>query len=153
MRKFLLYTTSFFALSLLFSSCNEEVNRIPFCQVDIRTMDGIDSWISFPWHMKTFNERERPGGWAGCRGVVVLNLNNDDFLAFDMACPNCIWVGGTVVEWHEFAQPIPDHFHCRLCDTRFGIMDGRPLAGSDTRYGMRQYHVERLSNGQLHIRN
>ena len=154
MQKFLLYTTCFFVLSLLFSSCEDERTRIPFCQVDIRTVQGMDTWVLFPGQMKTFNEGERPGGWAGCRGVVVINLNNEDFLAFDMACPNCVWVGGaTVVEWQLLAQPMPNYFHCTMCNTRFNPLDGRPMQGAETPYTMRQYRVTRLSEWELHIHN
>jgi len=139
MRKFLLHTACFLTFSLLFSSCEEERSRIPFCQVNIHIdlRSGVDSDL-VAGHVKTFDEAR---GWAGCRGVVVINLNNEDFLAFDMACPDCIWTGGTVIEWQLLAQPIPPYFECSQCNNRFNPLDGRPMRGSDSRYTLRQYQV------------
>ena len=140
MQKFLLYTTSFLALSLLFSSCEDEHSRIPFCQVsiaiDLRSHD--EDLGRAPFLIKTF---DRHSHMAGCAGVVVVNLNGIDFVAFDMACPDCVWVGGVVVPHHHFAQPLPEAFECSQCDNRFNPLDGRPMQGSNTRYTLRQYRV------------
>ena len=137
MRKFLLYITCFLALSLLFSSCGEEQSRIPFCQVsiliDLRGHDGD----LVAGQVKTFDEGR---GWAGCRGVVVINTGGE-FLAFDMACPDCIWVGGVVIQHRFQAQQIPDALECSQCSNRFNPLDGRPMQGSLTRYTLRQYQV------------
>ena len=139
MRKYLLYTTCFFALSLLFSSCNEEVSRIPFCQVSIHIdLRSHDSDFRSPMQVKTFGNQTHI---AGCGGVVVINLNGEDFLAFDMSCPDCVWVGGTVIPSQLLARPLPPYFQCSQCNNRFNPLDGRPMQGSDTRYTLRQYQV------------
>jgi len=140
MRKFLLYTTCFLALSLLFSSCEDERSRIPFCQVsihiDLRTHDRD---LDVPLRVKTFNNQRNI---AGCAGVVVVNTGAE-FLAFDMACPDCVWTGGIIIQHHPhyLAQDMPEAFECTQCDNRFNPFDGRPMQGSDTRYTLRQYQV------------
>jgi len=89
--------------------------------------------------VKTFSNQTHI---AGVAGVVVVNLNGEDFFAFDMACPDCVWVGGAVIEWQLTAQPMPEAFVCLQCGNRFNPLDGRPMrGGAQSRYTLRQYQV------------
>jgi len=167
MKKFFANTICFLTLVLLLFSCREERNPypIPICHVDILIrLDGFDMGFG-AGRMKTFNYTR---GHAGCYGslqywnmgfrggVVVLNMGGGEFLAYDMACPNDHWHGCTVVEFISDGgtRVIPDYFECSCCKTKFNILSGQPMAGSQTRYSMRSYHVTPITGGtQFRVHN
>ncbi|MCL2414541.1 MAG: hypothetical protein FWC94_04730 [Bacteroidales bacterium] len=145
-------------LALFLSSCNRgdgNPHQIPICTVHIDIyLDSFDRDL-VPGRVKTFNNARGMAGCYGHRngGVVVINLNGDDFLAWDMACPNDHWMGGVVIPFHSLAQAMPDYFHCSMCDTRFNPLDGQPMTGAATRFVMRQYSVTRVSDRLVRVYN
>jgi len=157
-KRFYIYTVCFLTLALLVFSCNDgdgNPHRIPICTVSIDIDQRSHDNDFAPGRIKTFDHRRGPSGcygsWNG--GVVVVNIDNEDFRAFDMACPNDHWLGGVVIEWQLLSREIPPYFQCAMCNTRFNPLDGTPMEGAATRYVMRQYSVTRAANGIIQVRN
>jgi len=152
MKKYLTNTVWFLILVVFGLSCDNERNPYPIGNCTVSFVIQLDGWHSdfAPGRMKTFN-RANSAGHTGCYdGIVVLNLDNENFLAYDMACPNDHFYGCMVIDFHpghrEFPTDslrpdLPPHFRCSCCNTRFNILDGRPMRGADTRYPMKSYKI------------
>ena len=143
-------------LALLFFSCRDgdgNPHPIMVCTVSIPINRNSHDNDFAPGRMKTFNSGR---GQAGCYGgIVVLNINDEEFLAWDMACPNDHFYGCRVVVFSQLAQEMPVHFEGTLCRTRFNPLDGRPMAGSATRFVMRGYQVSPVAGrpGEFRVHN
>jgi len=155
MQKFFTNTVHFLILALLFFSCRDgdgNPHPIPLCVVSIDIdQRGLDNDF-VPGRMKTFDDRRGPAGCYGNRGggIVVINLNDEEFFAWDMACPNNHFAGCIVVQFRLTSQEIPTYFECSLCKIRFNPLDGTPISGS--RYVMRRYRATRQPNGIIEVR-
>jgi len=147
MKKYLTNTVWFLILAVLCLSCKDERNPYPIGNCTVFFIIYLDGFHSdfVPGRMKTFN-RGNSGGHTGCYdGIVVLNLDGENFLAYDMACPNDHYYGCMVIDFHSGTREFPAHFECACCKTKFNILDGRPMAGAQTRYPMKKYKVSPVS--------
>jgi len=156
MKKYFIHTACLLTFALFFFGCNRgdgNPNPIPICPVRIEI--GVMDNDLVPGNVKTFNNSRGMAGcnWHGTGGVVVYNINGEDFLAWDMACPNDHWAGAVVIGWQLTAQPRPLYFQCSMCHTRFDPLTGTPLPGAATRFVMRQYSVTRQANGTILVHN
>jgi hypothetical protein len=139
MKNFFRYFVCFLGLFALLSGCRDQnPDPIPSCQVSIIIWrDSHDNKLA-PGMIRTFNSGR---GYAGCDGVVVLNLDDIEFLAYDRSCPNCWRYFGTVIEHKDDVQPRPTNFQCSICESKFDILDGQPMSGAVSRYPMKKYKV------------
>jgi hypothetical protein len=139
MKKNFTHIICFWCLVTFFGACKDRnPDPIPHCPVYIIIYrDSRDSDLAIG-RMKTFNNGR---GDAGCYGVVVVNLNNEDFLAYEMGCPNDWRYGGMIVKHELSAREMPDYFECSECKTKFSILDGQPMPGAVSRYPMKAYRV------------
>ncbi|MCL2417373.1 MAG: hypothetical protein FWD02_05505 [Bacteroidales bacterium] len=160
MKKIFINTACFLTFALFLVSCNRgdgNPHPIPICAVDFRinTQSTDNDFIT--GMVKTFNHPRLGNfgcghGWVPA-GVVVVFLDFDDIRAFDMACPNCHWTGGVVIEWQLTARAIPNYFQCQFCESQFNPLDGTPMPGSATQFVMREYTATRINNWEIHVRN
>jgi hypothetical protein len=92
-----------------------------------------------------------PGGWlyltGGTRGILVYRITNDEFRAFDRACPNEPTNTNAYIKVESSNTTAIDS----LCGSRFVLLDGSVIKGPATR-GLLQYNA--VYDGQyLHIYN
>ncbi|MCL2028631.1 MAG: hypothetical protein FWG79_09145 [Bacteroidales bacterium] len=154
MRKNFIPIVCFLGLVIVLESCSERNrNPIPDCMVNFM-IDRSSTEILFgAQHIKTFNN-SNSSGYTGCYGdvrygggVVVVNINDVDFLAYDMACPYDHYYGGMIVKFQISPQPIPTDtegrqvFECSHCKTKFDVMTGGAIKGGATKYPLKRYTV------------
>jgi len=81
-----------------------------------------------------------PGGWAyitgGVSGIIIYRADQDNFKAFDRACPYDYDVEGSLVEVDPSGLVMIDS----LCGSRYIITDGSVLNGPSTR-GLKTYRT------------
>jgi nitrite reductase/ring-hydroxylating ferredoxin subunit len=150
MKRFLTHI-GFLGFVVFFMACEKRnPDPIPNCTVSLVIhRDNLDSDLA-AGRMKTFNSGR---GYAGCNGVVVINLGNDEFLAFERYCPNDWRYDGVVVKHQNLAQEMPNHFECNVCKTKFNILDGQPMSGAVSRFPMRAYKVTKRSAVEFFVHN
>ena len=128
-------------LLLLFSACSpdENIQENPYLP-ELNFSFIID--LSLP----EYNELRYPGNSFitrkyGLNGIVIYNLNNDQYLAFELSDPNHVLTecSELVVEGLEAA--------C-LCDdgNSYSIITGQPVSGEGL-YSLRPYRIEK--SGQV----
>ncbi|MCL2682773.1 MAG: hypothetical protein FWE63_04720 [Bacteroidales bacterium] len=160
MKRNFLSILCFLSLAVLFSSssCNDKrnPNPIPICAVNfVIYLDSFDQDLSIG-NVKTFNDKR---GYTGCfgssqykGGVVVYRFADDEFFAYDMACPVDHFYGCMVIEFSDMARVAPLEFECLCCKAKFNILDGYPK-GSGNRYPMRKYKVTKERDRQFRVQN
>ena len=82
---------------------------------------------------------------GGISGIIIYHVTNEQFLAFDRACPHLapqqcssMTLSGVLMT-------------CSCDDTKFSILDGAPQSG--TQFAARQYRVINNGNETLTITN
>jgi nitrite reductase/ring-hydroxylating ferredoxin subunit len=144
MKKFFAYFICFLSFVMFFGSCKGDgnPNPIPNSTVNfIIDLNSSDSRFTIGT-MKTFNNTRGYTGYYGSvgGGVVVLRMGDDEFLAYDMACPNDHYYYCFVAEFQGLQQDMPQHFECSCCKAKFNILNGVPIS-SPKKYAMKKYQV------------
>jgi nitrite reductase/ring-hydroxylating ferredoxin subunit len=92
-----------------------------------------------------------PGGWAyasgGISGIIVYNLNGNQFKAFERSCPH--------LSPSSCSQMIVQNsikIVCPCDDAEFNILNGAPLTSGVTNFA-REYLVTNLNGTVLRITN
>lgn len=83
---------------------------------------------------------------------MVYRFADDEFFAYDMACPVDHFYGCMVIEFSDMARVAPLEFECLCCKAKFNILDGYPK-GSGNRYPMRKYKVTKERDRQFRVQN
>ena len=143
----------FFSLALLLGSCEDSnTYPIPNNTVDIVIfLDGYDNTFAIG-QVKTFNSGR---GYAGYLGVVVYRSGPDEFLAYDMACPNDHYNGCKIIEHSSDATAPPSDLclQCsKCCKAKFSLLDGYPQ-GSTYKYPLKSYKVTKINDYRFRIHN
>lgn len=108
----------FILLFLTFSSCNKDENQevIPYVYVNFAMYPNTIDFIP-------------DGQWAyvsgGYKGIIIYRPQNDEFLAFERACPYDPLVEGARVEVESSGIIAVDS----VCGSRFLLTDGSPIEG------------------------
>lgn len=139
MRKFL-----FLSVIVLFLGCsNNRVENDCFPFIIVNETVNLD--------LPQFIDLQVPGGWAytsgGIRGIIVYNLNGDQFKAFDRLCPE--------QNSSSCSQMIVDEnlrIVCQCDDSEFNILNGAPLTQGVNCFA-NEYLVENLNGSILRISN
>lgn len=85
----------------------------------------------------------------GYAGIIVYHHTNDEFLAFDLACPND-FQNGCSVEYKSSELIL----ECKCCGTTFSIFDGYPRNNADIYPSpLHQYSASLVGNDVLYITN
>lgn len=115
---------------LLFSCKKENQQTIPDVAVSFR----IDPTSAL------YSDLNPIGGWVyvtgGYRGILLYHLSQDEFLAFDRACPYDYEKPAAQVEIESSGITLIDS----CCLSRFIILDGSPFAGP-ARNSLKQYRT------------
>ncbi len=116
-------------VAVQFSSCTkDEQHPVPIVPVEFR--------INLEFQNIELNSI---GGWAyytgGFRGIVIYRVSQDEFTAFDRACPYHPYeeCGRITVEEPPLAE-------CKCCESTFLLLDGSPVSGP-ARHPLRQYRT------------
>lgn len=122
-------------------SCDKEYeNPVPNVYVDlIVNVENANNW-----------ELNSIGGWinynGGYKGIIIYRVSEDEFKAFDMACP-----------YHPFEDKAlvrvldPPLATDTLCGSRFILLDGSVIDGP-SRHPLREYRTY-FTHPYLHITN
>jgi nitrite reductase/ring-hydroxylating ferredoxin subunit len=94
-----------------------------------------------------------PGGWAysdngGIRGLIIYNLNGNDFVAFDRACPH-------LSPTQNCSQMTVDSGIKMICpcdQAEFNILNGAPLTAG-INVSAREYRATLIGSNTLSITN
>ncbi|MDR0619211.1 MAG: hypothetical protein LBG17_04870 [Bacteroidales bacterium] len=85
----------------------------------------------------------------GYAGIIVYHYTNDEFLAFDLACPND-FQNGCSVEYISSELVLK----CKCCGTTFSIFDGYPRNNADIYPSpLHQYSTSLSKDNVLYITN
>ena len=129
---------------LVFSNCsteNQNNDILPYVQIN----ESVD--LSLP----EFVNLNVPGGWAygpgGIKGVIIYNINGNQFKAFERAAPHLqpSACSQMVVENSLFMR-------CPCDDSEFQIINGAPRTNGIT-HAAREYLVTNLNGTVLRITN
>lgn len=125
-----LYAPLLLMFLLLPLSCDKEnENPVPFVAVDFMINVGTTQFI----------ELNAIGGWAyftgGFRGIIIYRHSEDEFTAFDRACPYHPTEPDALVR--VFDPPLATD---TLCGSTFLLIDGSVVIGP-SRHPLRQYRT------------
>lgn len=92
-----------------------------------------------------------PGGWAyapgGFQGIIVYNINGNQFKAFDRLCP-----GQNLSSCSQMTVDSGLRIVCPCDQSEFNILNGSPLTQGVTCFA-KEYLVENLNGTILRITN
>jgi nitrite reductase/ring-hydroxylating ferredoxin subunit len=98
-----------------------------------------------------FIDLQVPGGWAevngGLKGIIVYNINGDQFKAFERAAPH--------LQISDCSQMIVENnirLKCPCDDSEFNLLNGAPLT-EGIKHSAREYFVNNLNGVVLRITN
>ena len=133
-----------FIAILILSNCTTESQNndiLPYVQVN----QSVD--LSLP----EFVNLNVPGGWAygpgGIKGVIIYNINGNQFKAFERAAPH--------LQPSACSQMIVENsiiMKCPCDDSEFQIINGAPRTSGITNFA-REYLVTNLNGTVLRITN
>ncbi|MDR2556761.1 MAG: hypothetical protein LBC49_03505 [Bacteroidales bacterium] len=85
----------------------------------------------------------------GYAGIIVYHYTADEFLAFDLACPND-FQNGCSVEYKSSELIL----QCKCCGTTFSIFDGYPRSNVEAYPSpLHQYNATLIQNDVLYVTN
>ncbi len=140
MKRFLVFLIFIFSGSV-FNSCTKDENQtIPYVYVNFYIQPNST----------LYQKLNVIGGWeyltGGYNGIVVYRLNQDEFMAFDRACPYDYMNGCRIQVESSFTTAIDS-----CCKSRFILTDGSPFSGP-AHVSLKQYRTSYDGNN-LHISN
>tara|TARA_B100000787_G_scaffold170306_1_gene166063 strand:- start:11074 stop:11496 length:423 start_codon:yes stop_codon:yes gene_type:complete len=134
----------FLLVTLLFLGCKTDVvdnNCFPF--ININETINLD--------LPQFIDLQVPGGWAytsgGIQGIIVYNLNGNQFKAYDRSCP-----GQNISTCSPMIVDSSLRMVCECSDSEFNILNGAPLTQGITCFA-KEYLIENLNGSILRISN
>jgi len=87
--------------------------------------------------------------YEGYRGVFVYCIDQNNYMAYEMACPYDYQLEGAVVEFDPSSYQLVDS----TCGSRFQVLDGVPVSGPST-VSLKQYIAEYdFASSTIHIYN
>ena len=126
----ILFRIAFFVLLLLTYSCDRENEHpVPFRYVDFSI--NVESTMHI--ELNTINGFAYYSG--GYRGIIVYRASQDEFMAFDRACPHHPFEEHALVR--VFDSPIAID---TLCGSRFLLLDGSVIDGP-SRHPLKRYNT------------
>ncbi len=135
-------------LILLFSTiaCNKDEKR---------QYQGLIPNVSVSFFLNPYTEGLLVPGdfkaypYEGYRGVFVYCLDQQSYMAYEMACPYDFEKETAVVEFDPTTYQLVDS----TCNSRFQVIDGMPVSGPAT-VPLKQYAVDYdFASATLHIYN
>ena len=122
------------ATGLLFQGCDKDREHpVPYVRVTV-SFNVLHHNLSAPGLSAQFSRHDL-GGSAGYQGIIVYRLSNDEFRAYDRACPcnphNCIV---SIEEDNPVLAFAPE------CESRFILTDGSVVEGP-SRFPLREYRT------------
>jgi nitrite reductase/ring-hydroxylating ferredoxin subunit len=140
MKKFILVFLLICCNSMFFSCSKDETETIPYSYVNFYINPNSTMYYKL----------NVVGGWeyltGGYNGIIVYRLNQDEFVAFDRACPYDYANGCRIEVESSFTTAIDS-----CCSSRFIITDGSPFSGP-AHVSLKQYRTTYDGNN-LHITN
>ena len=140
MKKYLLL----FAVFILTIQCSDnriENNCVPFINVNETINLDLPQFINL----------RVPGGWSygpgGLQGLIIYNLDGNQFKAFDRLCP-----GQNPSSCSQMIVTDNLRILCPCDDSEFNILNGSPLTSGVSCFA-REYLVENLNGTILRIQN
>ncbi|MFZ4401820.1 MAG: hypothetical protein ACOYO1_17455 [Bacteroidales bacterium] len=128
------------SFSSFFSCSKDETATIPYVYVNFYIQPNST----------LYQKLTTIGGWeyltGGYNGIVVYRASQDEFVAFDRACPYDYKNGCRIVVESSFTTTIDS-----CCGSRFLLTDGSPFKGPAT-VSLKQYKAIYDGNN-LHISN
>ncbi|TVZ56056.1 hypothetical protein OD91_1335 [Lutibacter sp. Hel_I_33_5] len=135
---FILFT---FLICLSCTDTTENNDVLPFVQVNV-TVD-----LNLP----QFLDLRVPGGWAyssgGISGIIIYNLNGNQFKAFERSCPHIPVSNCTRMQVENNIK-----MKCLCDDSEFNILNGSPITSGIDKFA-REYLVTNLNGTILRITN
>ena len=128
------------ALSLIFLGCSgdDDIRRNPYLpelKFDLRLDLNLPQYNSLNFPGNSFVTRN-----YGINGIVIYNLNNDQYMAFELTDPNH---APTACSYLEIEGTRAE---CACEDGNiYTIITGQPIAGEAV-YSLKPYRVERIGN-------
>ena len=143
-KRFNMRKAFFLIATVLFSSCiDNQINNGCFPFVSVNETVNLD--------LPQFIDLQVPGGWAytsgGFQGLIVYNINGNQFLAWDRLCP-----GENLSACSQMIVDSNLRILCQCDDSEFNILDGSPLTQGVT-CSLNRYNVENLNGSFLSITN
>lgn len=141
MQKKIFFNLLFF---ILLSGCSKSV-----IENDLLPAVTVNETIDL--NLPKFINLQVPGGFAytsgGVNGIIIYNLNGNQFKAFDRACPHLAVSSCTQMEVKNTIKLV-----CPCDNSEFNILNGAPLTEGITRYA-REYLVTVFNANTLRITN
>ena len=144
-KKSLSYALMVFVLALLFSHCKNDEEQ---------QYQGLIPNVHVSFYIYPNNEGLIPGMHRvypqdGYKGVLVYCLEQNTYLAYEMACPYDFQKDSAIVEF----DPTTLHLVDSVCGSRFQIIDGMPVGGPAS-VPLKQYFTDYdFTTGLLHVYN
>lgn len=113
-----------------------------YTQIDL-TLGGESSLQtpSQPIYLTVSQPDGEPLGYNG-NGIVVMRLNDTEFVCWDATCANC-----TDLTSHFAKQDLEGELAiCPVCQTKFSLRYGTPYNTTETIYPLRDYPVSKSGN-------
>ena len=140
MKKIVFFLFLMFFFSSFFSCSKDQTGTIPYIYVNFYIQPNST----------LYQKLTTIGGWeyitGGYSGIVVYRASQDEFVAFDRACPYDYKNGCRIVVETSFTTTIDS-----CCSSRFLLNDGSPFKGPAT-VSLKQYKTSYDGNS-LHISN
>ena len=132
-------------ITSLVACTNNAVSPIPSYAVSLEITMQDATELNTIGGVAEFTSTFRPNQYLGFGGIVIFHNFDDQFVAFDMACPHEI-DRNTRVSVNMAGQAV-----CPKCGSTFdvGYSQGFPVKGP-ARYPMKQYHVA-ISGDKLRV--
>ena len=130
-----------FAFLISLWSCNKEQQSIPNVFVDFTITPSSTQYSNL----------NPVGGWeyvtGGYRGILLYHFSQDEFIAFDRACPYDYKIASAQVQMEVSGITLVDS----TCFSKYIILDGSPFAGP-SKSSLKQYRTS-YEGGYLHVFN
>lgn len=85
---------------------------------------------------------------VGANGIVVMNTGNNNFVAFDLTCPNQPITSCSALTLNGILAK------CPCDDVEYSLFDGTPSTkGTSVKYGLKAYRVTVISSTAIKVSN
>jgi hypothetical protein len=134
-------------LLIVMFACNDQNTRVPVatCSFEIY-LSSYDADLAVGT-TKSYPCQQLYCG-KGYLGTIVYRYGQEDFVAFDLACPNDYYYGVPI--HYDEANAC---YKCDQCGTRFNLLSGFAEGGSTYKYSLRQYTVTKVNDILYQVSN
>ena|SRR6185369_16815354 len=138
-----LFAVMLMAFTFSLSECKKDNSTIPNVSVDLYVYLSIPSSINL----------NSQGGWiyvnGGVKGIIVYRRSNEEFAAYERACPYDPNESSALVEVDSSNILAVD----RHCGSKFNLLDNTIINGPTTR-SLKAYHADYDASGNtVHVYN